>query len=73
MTQASDIMCISSNANDADDRARELTNNLEQDWDRKATLYTFGDESVLVINGWQLSAYASIEDARDALNDDWSE
>lgn len=60
-------MNISANANDADARAQEITNNLEQDWGHEATLYKFEDDSVLVISGGQLNAYASIADARDSL------
>ena len=67
MTTASDILNISANANDADKRAQELTNNLEQDWEHEATLYTFADGSVLVVSGPQLNAYDDIDAARDAL------
>jgi hypothetical protein len=67
MTTASDILNNSRNANDADIRAQAVTNKLEQDWEHEATLYTFDDESVLVISGPQLNAFASIDDARDAL------
>ncbi len=67
MTTASDILHISSNANDADKRAQELTDNLDQDWERESTLYTFADGSVLVISGPQINAYDNIETARAAL------
>lgn len=67
MTTASDILHISTNANDADKRAQALTDNLEQDWEHEATLYTFADESVLVVSGPQLNAFESIDDARASL------
>ena len=69
MTTASDILNISRNANDADERAQQITDNLEQDWEHEATLYTFADESVLVVSGGQLNAFADIGAARAALAD----
>lgn len=67
MTTASDILNISANANDADKRAQELTDDLDQDWEHEATLYTFGDGSVLVISGPQLNAFDDMAAARAAL------
>lgn len=67
MTQATDILNISANANDADERAQAVTDKLEQDWEHEATIYTFDDASVLVISGPQLNAYADIAAAREAL------
>lgn len=68
MTTASEILHSSNNANDADKRAQALTDKIDQDWEHEATLYTFPDESVLVISGPQLNAYASVDDAHEALN-----
>lgn len=68
MTTASDILNISANANDADARAQAVTDKLDQDWENEATLYTFDDESVLVVSGSQLNAYASMAEAREALS-----
>lgn len=67
MTTATEIMHVSANANEADKKAQELTELIDQDWEHEATLYTFDDESVLVISGPQLNAYASIDDAKSAL------
>lgn len=67
MSTTSDILNTSANANAADKRAQELTNNLEQDWEHEATLYTFADGSVLVVSGPQLNSYDDIDSARDAL------
>jgi len=69
MTQASDILNISANANDAVERAEAITSNIDQDWDHEATLYTFDDESVLLVSGPQLNAFADIETARESLAD----
>lgn len=68
MTIATDIMNNSRNANAADIRAQELTSNVDQDWEHEATIYSFDDESVLVISGAQLNAYADIDAARAALD-----
>lgn len=67
MTTATEILNISRNANDADARAQELTDAIDQDWGNEATLYTFDDESVLVISGPQLNAYQSMDEARKAI------
>ena len=66
MTQSTDILNISTNANDADKRAQAVTEKLDQDWEHEATLYTFDDESVLVVSGGQLNAYEDIDAAREA-------
>lgn len=68
MTTAAELMHIARNANDAMDRAADLTDNVDQDWEREATLYTFDDESVLVVSGPQVNAYASMTDAMAALS-----
>ena len=68
MSTASDILNISRNANDADERAQAVTDKLDQDWEHEATLYTFDDDSVLVVSGGQLNAYASMTAAREALD-----
>ena len=67
MTTATEILMISRNANDADQRAQALTDNIDQDWEHEATLYIFDDESVLVVSGPQLNAFADIDSARAAL------
>jgi hypothetical protein len=67
MTTASDILNISANANDADSRAQAVTDKIDQDWEHEATLYTFGDESVLVVSGPQVNAYESMDEARASL------
>ena len=67
MTTANEIMGISRNASDADARAQALTNKLDQDWEHEATLYTFDDESVLVVSGPQVNAYPDMATAREAL------
>ena len=64
MSTASEILNISANANDADARAQAVTDDIEQDWEHEATLYTFDDESVLLSSGGQLNAYDSMGDAR---------
>lgn len=67
MTQATEIMHVSRHATDADERAQEATQQIDQDWENEATLYTFDDDSVLVISGPQVNAYASIEAAHESL------
>ena len=69
MTTATEIMSISRNANDADQRAQALTDKIEQDWSNEATLYTFDDESVLVVSGPQVNAYPGMEAAREAIEE----
>jgi hypothetical protein len=67
MTQAAEILHSSNNASGAMKTAEELTNQIDQDWEHEATLYTFEDGSVLVVSGPQLNAYDSMPDAREAL------
>lgn len=67
MTTASDIMHIARNANDACERAEAETNDVDQDWEHEATLYTFDDASVLVVSGAQVSAFDSIAAAQADL------
>jgi hypothetical protein len=69
MTTAHEIMYSARNADAADKRAQELTDTIEQDWGNEATLYTFADESVLLVTGGQVNAYASMAEARAALED----
>lgn len=65
---ASQIMHTARNADAADKRAQELTDTIDQDWGNEATLYTFDDESVLLVSGPQVNAYASMSEARAALD-----
>lgn len=67
MTIASEILHTSRNASDADAKAQDLTNQIDQDWEHEATLYTFDDDSVLVISGPQLNAFDDIDAARAAI------
>lgn len=67
MTTAAELMHSSNNATDADERAQEMAVNIDQDWENEATLYTFDDDSVLVVNGPQLNAYDDIDAARERL------
>ncbi len=67
MTTAADILNSSRNANAADERAQAEGAEVDQDWSNEATLYTFADESVLVISGPQLNAFESMAAARAAL------
>jgi hypothetical protein len=67
MSQAHEILSVASNANDACTRAEALTDSVDQDWSREATLYTFSDESVLVVSGPQVNAFGSMTEAREAL------
>jgi hypothetical protein len=67
MTKATEILYSSRNANQADYCAQRITDKVDQDWANEATLYTFDDDSVLVITGPQLNAFASMADARAAL------
>ena len=67
MTTAAEIMNIARNANDAIARAEDVTSNIDQDWEHEATIYTFADESALVVSGPQVNAYASADEAKAAL------
>lgn len=66
-TIAHEIMNNAADSIDADVRALAAGANLDQDWAHEATLYQFDDGSVLTISGAFLSAYASAEAAREAL------
>lgn len=65
MTQATELMMVARNANDAIARAEGATKDIDQDWAHDATIFTFEDESVLVVSGSQVSAFES-RDAADA-------
>jgi hypothetical protein len=67
MTTANEILNISRNANDADQRAQAVTDKLDQDWEHEATLYTFDDGSVLVISGPQVNAFADMDSSKTDL------
>ena len=67
MNTANEIMSIARNANDAIERSEKITNNVDQDWEHEATIYTFDDGSALVVSGPQVEAYASHDDAKAAL------
>lgn len=66
--QATEILMSSSNAADAMERAQALTKDIDQDWEHEATIYTFDDESVLVVSGPQVNAYPDREAADAALD-----
>lgn len=67
MTQATEIMAVAHNATDACNRAEAITDNVDQDWTNEATIYTFDDESVLVVSGPQVNAYTDEAAARAAI------
>jgi hypothetical protein len=68
MTTATEIMHSARNATEADATARAAMVEAIQDWEHEATLYTFDDDSVLVISGAQLNAFEDLDAAQDALN-----
>ena len=69
MSNATEIMYSSNNANAAIAAAEAFANVVvDQDWEAEATLYTFDDDSVLVVSGPQINAYADLAEARAALN-----
>jgi hypothetical protein len=68
MTQATEIMYSASNADAACKMAEEMTNIVDQNWECEATLYTFTDESVLVVTGCQLNAFDNMAAALQDLN-----
>ena len=74
MSNATEIMYSANNANAAIAAAEAFANVVvDQDWEAEATLYTFNDDSVLVlsgpvVSGPQLNAYSNITAARDALS-----
>ena len=57
MTTAHHIIHTSRNADEADLSAQKMTDNIDQDWEHEATIYTFNDGSALVISGGQVNAY----------------
>jgi hypothetical protein len=65
MSQAADLLQSSTDL-DATIKAAELLTDLVEDED-PATLYTFDDDSVLVVVGTQALAYDGISAARQAL------
>jgi hypothetical protein len=67
MTIAAEIAHECRNANHADRRAADMAVEVDQDWEHEATLYTFADRSVMLITGPQVNTYASMADARAAL------
>jgi hypothetical protein len=67
MSQALEIM--QSSANEAMKRAIRCAKYVEQDWNHCSTTYTFEDQSTLVVCGPQVNAYASLEEALQALRD----
>ena len=72
MSNATEIMYSAINAHAAIAAAEAFANVVDQDWEAEATLYTFNDDSVLVLSGTvvsgpQLNAYSNITAARRAL------
>ena len=68
MSNATEIMYSAINAHAAIAAAEAFANVVDQDWEAEATLYTFDDDSVLVVSGPQVNAYSNITAARDALS-----
>ena len=68
MTTATDIMNACNNSNEVMIKAESITDDIDQDWEHEATIYTFDDESVLVVSGGQVNAFADREAADDDLN-----
>ena len=68
MTTATDIMNACNNSNEVVIKAESITDDIDQDWEHEATIYTFDDESVLVVSGGQANAFADREAADDDLN-----
>ncbi len=67
MTIATEIKHLSLNANEAFRRSEDAATAVDQDWEHEATLYTFADDSVLLLSGPQVNTYDSIKEARKAL------
>lgn len=67
MSIAAEIKHLSLNANEAFRRSEDAAVSIDQDWEHEATLYTFADDSVLLLSGPQLNTYDSMADARAAL------
>lgn len=68
MTIAAEILAESCNSNDGMIRAEAVTDDIDQDWEHEATIYTFEDRSVLVASGPQLNAFEDREAANAAIN-----
>jgi hypothetical protein len=68
MTTATDIMNACNNSNEVMIKAESITDDIDQDWEHEATIYTFDDESVLVVSGGQANAFADRGSADDDLN-----
>jgi len=66
--KANEVLMMSKTATEAMDAAAAITNKIDQDWEHEATLYTFDDDSVLVVSGPQCNAYLDIHTALQALN-----
>jgi hypothetical protein len=66
MSQAADLLRTSADADTASRTAEQLTDLVEDE--HHAVLYTFDDESVLVVTGLQMAAYPDIAAARAALD-----
>jgi hypothetical protein len=58
MTQASEIMATARTLTECIEAAERQVVKTDQDWATGSTIYSFEDESVLVVSGLQLSAYA---------------
>ena len=67
MTIACETMAAGNNANDVMDRAELIATSVDQDWENEATLYTFSDDSVLLVTGPQCNAYETMTDAKSAM------
>ena len=65
MTQATEIMHSSRNANEASDAAELIAIDINHDWENERTIFTFDDDSVLVICGSQLNCFESIDEIDD--------
>jgi len=65
MSQAAELLSTTPDADAAMRAAEYLTDLVEHEGE--ATLFTFDDDSVLVVEGVQLVAYADIGTARGAL------
>lgn len=60
MKIAQAIKRLTVNAESASEKARKVSSAVGQDWKTHATVYTFADESVLVVNGPCVSAYDNL-------------
>lgn len=65
---AFNLMAESTNTVDLMSRAESVeTVAIEQDWEHEATLYTFDDNTVLMVSGSSANAFYSIEKARESI------